>query len=118
VYEVGVAYKERTDTVVEIIKQVGAAMRSDGHFGPLMLEDVEVFGVNEFADSAVMIKGRIKTKSIRQWEVGREFLRRVKLEFDAQGIEIPFPHRTLYYGEASQPFAISSQGGKDPEGGS
>jgi small conductance mechanosensitive channel len=54
----------------------------------------------------VVIKGRIKTVPIQQWAVGREFLRRVKQAFDAKGIEIPFPHRTLYFGEASKPFAV------------
>jgi len=51
-----------------------------------------------------MIKGRIKTKPIRQWEVGREYLRRIKKAFDEAGIEIPFPHRSIYFGEASKPF--------------
>jgi len=62
--------------------------------------------VDKFADSAVIIKGRIKTRPIRQWMVGREYLRRLKLAFDEQGIEIPFPHRTVYFGEASKPFDL------------
>jgi small-conductance mechanosensitive channel len=55
--------------------------------------------VDDFADSAVMIKGRLKTKPIKQWDVGREYRRRLKKVFDREGIEIPFPHRTLYFGE-------------------
>jgi small conductance mechanosensitive channel len=81
-------------------------MRQDETYGPLILEEPEIFGVDQFADSAVVIKGRIKTRPIRQWMVGREFLRRVKYAFDEQGIEIPFPHRTIYAGEASKPFAV------------
>jgi small conductance mechanosensitive channel len=50
-----------------------------------------------------MIKGRLKTLPIRQWDVGREYLRRLKQAFDAAGIEIPFPHRSVYFGEASKP---------------
>ncbi|HSJ48737.1 MAG TPA: mechanosensitive ion channel family protein, partial [Gammaproteobacteria bacterium] len=103
VFDIGVAYKEDTDRVVEILKQVGTELRADEHFGPLMVDDVEVFGVDRFADSAVMIKGRLRTLPIKQWEVGRQFLRRVKQAFDREGVEIPFPHRSLYFGEASKP---------------
>ena len=51
-----------------------------------------------------MIKGRLKTLPIKQWDVGREYLRRLKKAFDAAGVEIPFPHRSVYFGEASKPF--------------
>jgi len=106
VFDIGVAYKENTDRVTEVIKQVGKDLFSDEKFGQLMLEEPEVFGVDKFDDSAVIIKGRIKTKPIRQWDVGREFLRRIKLAFDEHGIEIPFPHRTVYFGEKSKPFDL------------
>ncbi|MEW6518684.1 MAG: mechanosensitive ion channel family protein [Thermodesulfobacteriota bacterium] len=106
VFEIGVAYKENTDQVVEVLRQVGEEMKNDPGFGRLMLEVPEIFGVDKFDNSAVVIKGRIKTRPIRQWEVGREFLRRVKLAFDAGNIEIPFPHQTLYFGEASKPIAV------------
>jgi moderate conductance mechanosensitive channel len=104
VFEFGVAYKEDTDRVVEVLTRVGAELRQDPHFGALMLDDVEIFGVDRFADSAVVIKGRIRTLPIKQWDVGREFQRRVKKAFDQTGIEIPFPHLSVYFGEASKPF--------------
>jgi small conductance mechanosensitive channel len=106
VFEIGVAYKENTDRVIDVMRAVGLSMRADEKYGDLMLEDVDVFGVDKFADSAIVIKGRLKTKPIRQWEVGREFLRRVKLAFDEHGIEIPFPHLSLYFGEASKPIDL------------
>jgi moderate conductance mechanosensitive channel len=106
ILEIGVAYKEDTDKVIEILKEVGAAMMQDDEYGPLMLQEPEIFGVDKFGDSAVIIKGRIKTKPVRQWMVGREYLRRLKYAFDENGIEIPFPHRTVYYGEASKPFEL------------
>jgi len=106
VFEIGVAYKEDTDEVITVLKEVGARMCADKEFGRLMLEEPEIFGVDKFGDSAVVIKGRIKTKPIRQWAVGREFLRRVKYAFDAQDIEIPFPHRSVYFGEKSKPFEL------------
>jgi len=106
VFDLGVAYKEDTDKVVKIIEQVGREMKRDANFGQLMLEVPEIFGVDKFGDSAVVIKGRLKTKPIQQWAVGREFLRRIKYAFDAGGIEIPFPHQTVYFGEASKPFEL------------
>jgi small-conductance mechanosensitive channel len=104
VFDIGVAYKEDTDKVVEVLTRVGAELRQDPHFGALMVDDVEIFGVDKFADSSVVIKGRTKTLPIKQWEVGREYQRRVKKAFDQAGIEIPFPHLSVYFGEASKPF--------------
>jgi small conductance mechanosensitive channel len=105
VFEIGVAYKEDVDRVIKIMRETGNKMREDKKFGPLMLDDIEVFGVDQFADSAVVIKGRLRTKPIKQWDVGREYRRRLKYAFDEAGIEIPFPHRSIYFGEASKPFA-------------
>ena len=106
VFEIGVAYKENTDHVIEIMNKVGKSLREDKKFGRYMLEEPDIFGVDKFADSAVIIKGRIKTKPIRQWEVGREYLRRLKLVFDEENIEIPFPHRSIYVGEKSKSFNL------------
>ncbi len=106
VFEIGVAYKENTDHVIEIMNEVGKSLREDKKFGRYMLEEPDIFGVDKFADSAVIIKGRIKTKPIRQWEVGREYLRRLKLVFDEENIEIPFPHRSIYVGEKSKSFNL------------
>ncbi len=106
VIDVGVAYKEDTDRVVEIMRQVAEGMRQDPVFVEKILEPIEIFGVDDFGDSEVTIKARIKTKPIEQWNVGREYRRRLKKAFDAQGVEIPFPHRSLYMGEASAPFKV------------
>jgi small conductance mechanosensitive channel len=62
--------------------------------------------VDSFGESEVVIKARLKTLPIQQWAVGREYRRRLKKAFDEKAIEIPFPHRTLYMGEASRPFLI------------
>ncbi|MBI4000756.1 MAG: mechanosensitive ion channel family protein [Nitrospira defluvii] len=106
VLDMGVAYKEDTDRVVEVMQAVGEELRHDREFGPLMIEPIEVVGVENFADSAVTIRARIKTKPAEQWKVGREYRRRLKKAFDAQGIEIPFPHQTLQMAEASGPFKV------------
>jgi small conductance mechanosensitive channel len=106
IFDIGVAYKENTDNVIKVMQQVGEELKKDSTLGPLMIEPPEIFGVDKFDNSAVVIKGRIKTKPIRQWQVGREYLRRIKLAFDENGIEIPFPHQTLYFGEASKPIDV------------
>ena len=98
VLDVGVAYREDVDTVMEILRKVDADMRQDLRYGYNMLEPIEIWGVDRFADSAVYVRARLKTRPGKQWEVGREFNRRMKKVFDERGIEIPFPHRTLYWG--------------------
>ena len=107
VIDVGVAYKEDTDRVTEVLKEVGAKLQEDPTYADKILAPLEILGVDDFADSAVIIKIRIKTAPIHQWTVGRELRRRIKKAFDEQGIEIPFPHLSVYFGEASKPFAVS-----------
>lgn len=102
VFDVGVAYREDVDEVMAVLKEIAAELQADRAFGPDILEPLEMFGVDQFADSAVIIKCRIKTQPIQQWRVGREMNRRIKNTFDAKGIEIPFPHRTIYWGEPKQ----------------
>lgn len=104
VIDVGVAYKEDTDHVSSVLRDVGSDIETDPDFRSQILAPLEILGVNEFGDSAVIIKIRIKTRPIKQWMIGRELRRRIKKAFDAEGIEIPFPHMSLYVGEASKPF--------------
>ena len=108
VMDIGVAYKEDTDRVVEIMREVGKDLQQDEPLGKKILEPIEILGVDAFGASEVVIKARIKTLPIEQWSVGREYRRRLKKAFDQKGIEIPFPHRTLYMGEASRPFIVKS----------
>jgi small-conductance mechanosensitive channel len=99
VFDIGVAYKEDVDHVIEVVKRVGEEMRNHPDFKDDILEPIEILGLDQFADSAVIIKARVKTKPIKQWGVGREFNRLLKKRFDEEGIEIPFPHVTLYIGQ-------------------
>jgi len=99
VFEIGVAYKEDVDEVMEVIKKIDEEMRYDPEFKDDILEPIEVLGVDQFADSAVIIKARTTTLPVKQWRVAREFNRRIKKRFDELKIEIPFPHVTVYMGE-------------------
>ena len=104
--DVGVAYKEDTDRVVGVMKEVADALQADSEFGSKMLGPIEIFGVDNFGASEVVIKARLKTQPIQQWAVGREYRRRLKKAFDERGIEIPFPHLSIYAGEATKPFPL------------
>jgi small-conductance mechanosensitive channel len=107
VFDIGVAYKEDTDRVVKVLTTIAEEMMQEDEYKSSILEPLEVLGVDKFADSAVIIKVRIKTAPIKQWFVGREMNRRIKRKFDELGIEIPFPHLSLYFGEASKPVSLS-----------
>ncbi len=109
VFDIGVAYKEDTDRVCKILEELGEEIMNDPEYKDHILEPINVLGVDQFSDSAVMIKARIKTLPIKQWMVGRELNRRIKKRFDQEGIEIPFPHRTLYFGEQQKPVVQNNQ---------
>jgi moderate conductance mechanosensitive channel len=99
VFEVGVAYREDADEVMGVLAKLDEELRADPEFGGDILAPLEILGVDAFADSAVIIKARTTTKPIQQWRIGREFNRRMKRRFDELGIEIPFPHVTIYAGQ-------------------
>lgn len=100
VIEVGVAYREDLDEVLAVMREVGQQMREDPVFGPKIAADTEIIGVENWADSAVTVRCRLKVvPPIEQWNVRREFLKRLKKAYDERGIEIPFPHVTVYAGQ-------------------
>jgi small conductance mechanosensitive channel len=98
VVDVGIAYREDIDEAFEVMREVGRDMRADEMFGPKILDDLEIAGVERWADSSVDLRCRFKVVPLEQWNVRREFLRRLKKAFDDRGIEIPFPHVTVYAG--------------------
>jgi moderate conductance mechanosensitive channel len=106
VLDIGVAYQEDTDRVVGIMRQVADELQRDAALGPAMLGPIEIFGVDNFGDSGVRIKARLKTHPLRQWDVGREYRRRLKRVFDAERIQMPFAHHSLSFSEASHPLAL------------
>jgi moderate conductance mechanosensitive channel len=106
VIDVGVAYKENVDHVMNVLEDIGQGLQADQKFKSFILEPLEILGVDDFGDSQVTIKVMIKTLPLKQWLVGRELRRRIKNTFDRKGIEIPFPHMSVYFGEASKPFEL------------
>ncbi|MDX6750040.1 mechanosensitive ion channel [Geminicoccaceae bacterium 1502E] len=98
VLNVGVAYREDVDRLMDVLREIDTQLRREWPYRRLILEPIDVAGVDALAESAVMVKARIKVRPGEQWRILREFNRRLKLRFDELGIEIPYPHRTLYYG--------------------
>ncbi len=109
--DIGVAYKEDVDKVMKVLEDLGRKMHEDEKYKNVILEKPTILGVNSLDDSAVIIKMIIKTAPLKQWEVAREFRRRVKNEFDRLGIEIPFPHQTVYIRQ-DEDLTIGVKGGK------
>lgn len=99
VIDIGIAYREDIDEALAVMRRVGMEMRLEAAWQSRILEDIEIVGVEKWADSAVTLRCRFKVAPIEQWSVRREYLRRLKYAFDSESIEIPYPHLTLYPGQ-------------------
>jgi small conductance mechanosensitive channel len=99
VMDIGVAYRENVDDVMAVMREVASQMRDHPEFQTKITDDLDIAGVNSWGDSAVVIRCRFRTLPMEQWGVRREYLRRLKAAFDAKGIEIPYPHLTVYAGQ-------------------
>lgn len=113
VLDIRVAYKENPEYVMSVMAEVGNELQKDADFKNRFVEPMEIFGVDSLGDSAVVVRARIKTKPGEQWNVGREYRKRIKNAFDAKGIEIPFPHTTVYWGEAINPLKLKLENEKN-----
>jgi len=98
-FDIGVGYNEDVDHVMAVLREIDEEIRADTDYKSGILEPLDIWGVNAFADSAVVIRARLKTTADARWPTGREYNRRIKLKFDEVGIEIPYPHQTIYFGE-------------------
>lgn len=102
VIDVGVAYREDIDVVYDVMREVASELRADPELSSRIVDDIEIAGVDNWADSAVVIRCRFKVMPLEQWGVRRAYLYRLKKAFDAAGIEIPYPHLTVYAGQDKQ----------------
>lgn len=99
VIDIGVSYNENIDYVFEVLSDIGKEMQDDQPWSFYIVEELEIFGLDSFGDSSVNIRARFKTRPGKQFGVRREFNRRIKNTFDAKGIQIPYPHLTVYRGD-------------------
>ena len=115
VLDVGVAYKEDPDRVIEVLKDVGRELWEDPEWRPLLVDPLEVPGIESFGDSAVNVRMWAKTLPLKQWDVARELRRRIKIRFDREEIEIPFPQQTVTWRQADErSLAPAPMAGEDP----
>ena len=84
-----VDFQQDTDKVVEVLRATATSLQDDPTLGPYILEPLEVLGVDGFRDGQVTIRSRIKTQPQRQWDVGREMRRRLRIAFTQAGIDLP-----------------------------
>lgn len=94
-FNLGVAYKTDVTHVVRVLKELGKELKESQEFGKYILSDIEVFGLNEFQDSAIVIQFRIKTTPQEQWAVKRKLNQMIKERFEQEGIEIPYPQLVI-----------------------
>jgi small-conductance mechanosensitive channel len=97
VFDIGVSYREDIDRVMTIVRELGAGLKADPSFQRSILEPIEVMGVEQFTDSTIKLRARIKTRPMRQWDVAREFNHRLKRAFDENDIEVALPERIVHH---------------------
>lgn len=115
VLDIGVAYRENVDRVIELLREIVDQFHDDDEWSGRVLEPPEVLGVQELADSAVIIRVSLKTLPQEQFGVSRELRRRIKNRFDEEGVEIPFPHMTFYWGDGQMPERARAGKGREEE---
>ncbi len=103
VIDIGVAYKSDIDHCIAVMKRTGEELKADPAFASRIWADIEVVGVQNLADSSIILRCRFKVQPLEQWAIRREYLRRLKYAFDKEGIEIPYPHLTVYQGTEGAP---------------
>jgi small-conductance mechanosensitive channel len=86
VIDIGVAYRENVDEVIKVMKAVGEDLRTDDEFQFRILDNLEVAGIDQLSDTSVVIRCRFKVLPLEQWDVRREYLKRIKAAFDQQGM--------------------------------
>jgi small-conductance mechanosensitive channel len=101
VLDVRVALREDVERIIAVLREVDEDMRRDPTTRFDILEPLEILGLDRFEESGMIVRARMKTRPLQQWRLSREFNRRMKKLFDARGIQIPFPHRMLYWGSPS-----------------
>ena len=91
------------DLILAELQDVAATLLHDPEFAPLLLEPLEVLGLDRFTPSTMILRARLKTLPGQQMRAGRELQRRIKLRFDALGIRFPLPARSWTFGAAAPP---------------
>lgn len=114
VFDISTGYEEDPGRMMNLMREVDHMLRGDPEFGPLILEPLEIAGVDRFAECGVIVKARLKTLPSQQWRVGREFNRRLKLRCDEAGVPIATAQRAVQLFERDEPAAGARRTAFDP----
>jgi small conductance mechanosensitive channel len=114
VFNIAVGYAEDVDRITEVLREVDAALRREWPYRRLMLEPLDLAGLDAFTDKGVVVVARSKTRAGEQWKVAREFNRRLKLRFDELGVDFPYPHQTVQVAEPAATAAAAARAGVVP----
>ncbi len=106
VIDIEVSYYEDIDRVIDLLIEIGKELEREESYKAFILEPLQILGVERFGESGIIIRMMIKTAPLKQWEIGRELRKRIKKAFDERGIQIPFPHRVLIFGEKNEAFKL------------
>lgn len=93
---IGISYQSNLEKVIEVVNRVGKELAEDPQWKDFILKPPQFLRVDDFGDSAIIIKILGETKPLKQWDVMGEFRKRIKIAFDKEGIEIPFPQRVIH----------------------
>jgi len=99
VVDIGISYREDIDQIITLLSEIGRELADEEPYKSAILEPMQILGVEQFKESEIIIRMIVKTVPLKQWEVGRELRRRIKNRFDEKGIQIPFSHRILFWGD-------------------
>jgi small conductance mechanosensitive channel len=102
VVDIGISYRDDVDHIIDLLGQIGRELAGEEPYQSAILESPQILGVERFGESQLVIRMIVKTMPLKQWEVGRELRRRIKNRFDEKGIQIPPPHRILFWGETDK----------------
>lgn len=102
VVDIGISYRDDVDHIIDLLAQIGKELAGEEPYQSAILESPQILGVERFGESQLVIRMIVKTMPLKQWEVGRELRRRIKNRFDEKGIQIPPPHRILFWGETDK----------------
>ena len=102
VLDIAISYREDVDRVIDVLSQISRELESEEPYHSAILEPAQILGVERLGESGVTIRMMVKTIPLKQWDVGRELRKRIKARFDEEGIQIPFPHRVLFWGETKK----------------
>lgn len=99
VLDIAISYRENVDRAMEVLAQIGKEFMAEEAYRSVILEPPQILGLERLGESQIILRMMVKTLPLKQWDVGRELRRRIKNRFDEAGLQIPYPHRILMWGD-------------------